>query len=123
MMLMPSPIWSVAFVIWVGGEVPNLDVSTSCRGAAEASILKDRAEDLTNSCIRSEKNTRSELQKAWSSFSVSDKAWCTSMVRAFAPTYTELAACLEMKKALADIKKDKSQSDPSTNGMGSGTRP
>jgi hypothetical protein len=129
MMLMPSPIWSVAFIVWVaGGAVPNLDVSTSCRGAAEASLSKDRSQDLTNSCIHSEQNTRSELEKAWSTFSGSDKAWCTSTVRGFAPTYTELAACLEMKKALADMKKNNSQSGqstngPTTNGMGPGTRP
>jgi hypothetical protein len=100
----------VLLQVLVAGAVPSLDVSTSCRGAAEAGSPKDKAGVPLKSCVRSEQQTRSELQKNWPTFQLSDRVWCTSTVQGFAPTYTELAACLDMKKALADAKKDSRQS-------------
>jgi hypothetical protein len=114
--ILPLPVWPLLLQVLVAGGVPSLDVSTSCRRAAEAGSPKDKAGDLMKSCIRSEQQTRSELQKNWPTFPNSDRVWCKSAVQGFAPTYTELAACLDMKKALADAKRVNPQSVPKTTG-------
>jgi len=45
-------------------SVPTWDVSTSCRGAAEAGFVQDTAENLKR-CIESEQQTRDLLSKDW----------------------------------------------------------
>ena len=122
-MILSVQLWPVLLQVLVAGGVPSLDVSTSCRGAADTGIPKYKASDLMKSCIRSEQQTRAELERTWPTFSLADRLWCASTVQGFAPTYTELAACLDMKKALADGKRDNPQSLPTTTGTASSTRP
>jgi hypothetical protein len=121
-MIIPSPAWPLVLQLLVADGVPKLDVTASCRGAAEVGISNNRAEDLAKTCIKKEQQTRNELEKAWSGFPVSDRVWCTTMVQGYAPTYTELATCLDMKSALANIKSGNSRSGPTTTGTGSATR-
>jgi hypothetical protein len=85
-------------VVAVADGVPNLDVTASCRAAGEAAGSKDRMQN----CLDSEKKTRDLLVKDWSTFTPADRADCIKSIVSFAPTYTELITCLEMRR---DVKK------------------
>jgi hypothetical protein len=84
-------------------SVPNWDVSTSCRGAAEAGFVQDTAANLKR-CVESEQHTREVLSKDWSSFPAADRAKCVK-TQTFSPTYSELATCLEMNRDLRNAAK------------------
>ena len=85
--------------------VPNLDVTPSCRGAARAGYVATTQERL-QSCIAGEHRTRDQLAKEWSSFPVAERTFCLASIKGFEPTYTELATCLEMKRALAEDRRE-----------------
>ena len=76
--------------------VPQWDVTRSCRGAADAAGPGQAGEDRFKSCLASEQKTREKLQGDWSGFPPADKTKCIESIKWFEPTYTELAACLEM---------------------------
>ena len=80
----------------VSGGVPTWDVTQSCRGAADAAGSGQIGEDRFKSCLASEQNTRTKLQSDWEKFPSADKVKCIESIQWFEPTYTELAACLEM---------------------------
>jgi len=76
-------------------DVPNWDVSSSCRAAAKFSYTQDAAE-REKSCVESENRTREKLAADWSQFPADERARCIKSIEWFSPTYTELVACLEM---------------------------
>ena len=84
----------------VADSVPSWDVTTSCRGAAEAGFVQETAVNLQR-CLDSEKRTREQLNKDWSTFPAADRVRCVK-TQTFSPTYSELATCLEMNR---DIRK------------------
>ncbi len=92
------PFLAVPFVlqIAVSDGVPHWDVTRSCRGAAEAAGPATEGRDRFKSCLASEQKTREGLQKDWSKFPAGDRLKCIQSIQWFEPTYTELAACLEM---------------------------
>ena len=90
-------------MIAAAGALPKLDVTASCRGAAEAGYATTTRERLQN-CIDSEQRTRDQLEKDWASFPAADRTWCVSSIQGFQPTYSELATCLEMKRDLRTMK-------------------
>ena len=92
-----------AQLIAASDAVPKLDVTPSCRGAARSGAVATTQERL-QTCIDTEHRTRDQLAKDWPSFSVGARVFCLASIRGFEPTYTELAACLEMKRALANAK-------------------
>jgi hypothetical protein len=101
---------AIAFVgIWfcpsyaAADSVPNWDVTTSCRGAAEAGFVQDTATNLKR-CIDSEQHTRELLTKDWSSFPASDRTKCVK-IQTFSHTYSELATCLEMNRDIRNAAK------------------
>lgn len=101
-MFVPFFAWPLAAQLIVAADtVPKIDVTPSCRGAAQAGYIATTAERL-KSCIESENRTRDQLVKDWGTFAVADRTWCVSSIAGFQPTYSELATCLEMKR---DIKK------------------
>jgi len=59
-------------MIAAAGALPKLDVTASCRGAAEAGYATTTRERLQN-CIDSEHRTRDQLDKNWSSFPVANR--------------------------------------------------
>jgi hypothetical protein len=93
-------------------DLPKLDVTASCKGAAEAGYAATTKERLQN-CVDSEHRTRDQLGKNWSNFPVSSRTFCLSSIAHFAPTYTELATCLEIRRDLANPKPP----EAGTNGM------
>ena len=74
-----TAVATVSVGIWfcpgyaVAGSVPSWDVTTSCRGAAEAGFVQDTAANLKR-CHDSEQRTREQLDKDWSTFPAADKS-------------------------------------------------
>ena len=99
-------------LIAAAGDIPKLDVTASCRGAVEAGYATTTRERLQN-CIDSEHRTRDQLGKTWAGFPASVRTLCISSIARYAPTYTELATCLEMRRDLANTK----PAEAGTNGM------
>jgi len=86
--------------------VPDWDVTTSCRGAAEAGFTQDTSANLKR-CLDSEQRTREQLTKDWSTFPAADRVKCVK-TQTFSPTYSELATCLEMSR---DLRNDAKPAD------------
>jgi hypothetical protein len=84
-----------------GDGVPNWDLTASCRAAAEVAY-PGQAGDREKACIESEHNTREKLAVNWSTFPAEERTKCIKSIEWFSPTYTELAACLEM---YGDVKR------------------
>jgi hypothetical protein len=103
---------AVQLIAAASGDLPKLDVTASCKGAAEAGYAATTQERLKN-CVDSEHRTRDQLAKNWTGFPANSRAFCLSSIAHFAPTYTELATCLEMRRDLANPKPPQA----STNGM------
>jgi hypothetical protein len=78
-----------------GNGVPNWDVASSCRAAAEVAYA-GQAGEREKSCSESENRTREKLVANWSTFPAEERTRCIKSIEWFSPTYTELDACLEM---------------------------
>lgn len=92
------PFLAVPFVVQiaVSDGVPRWDVTKSCRGAAQAAGPGKEGKDRFKSCLASEQRTRQQLQVNWTKYPAGDRFKCIQSIKWFEPTYTELAACLEM---------------------------
>jgi len=92
------PFLAVPFVlqIAISDGVPHWSVTKSCQGAARAAGPGTEGKDRFKSCLASEQKTKEGLQATWSKFPVGDRLKCIQSIQWFEPTYTELAACLEM---------------------------
>ena len=107
-------IWSAGRVS-KGDGVPNWDVTSSCRAAAEVAY-PGQAGDREKACTESEHNTREKLAADWSTFPAEERTRCIKSIEWFSPTYTELAACLEM---YGDVRKARENAaKPATTGLG-----
>src|SRR5262245_9484250 len=78
-----------------GNGVPNWNVSSSCRAAAQFAYNQS-ASERQKACIESENRTREKLAADWSTFPADERVRCIKSIEWFSPTYTELAACIEM---------------------------
>jgi len=92
------PLFAVPLVVQIATSdgVPQWDVTASCKGAANAAGDGEQGQARLKSCMESEQRTRSMLEKGWSAFPANDRSQCIKTIQWFEPTYTELAACLEM---------------------------
>jgi hypothetical protein len=104
----------LALQLALADGVPTWDVRPSCRGAAAAGYMKP-TEDRLKVCLDSEERARDELQRNWGNFIAADRNKCVESIQWFEPTYTELAACLEMSR---DVRTDGVEK-PTTTGQGS----
>jgi hypothetical protein len=100
-------------------SVPNLDVTPSCRGAARA-VVKSESEKREKACYDTEKAARDKLTQNWPSFPAKDRNFCLTAVKGYAPTYTELAICLEM---IRDVRQISDKPEESTGKPAPLTRP
>jgi hypothetical protein len=108
------PFLTVPLVIQiaVADGVPRWDVTASCRGAAEAAGPGDQGKDRFKSCLASEQKTREKLESEWTTYPPADRIKCIQSIKWFEPTYTELAACLEMARDAKNLKEGVSPSKP-----------
>ena len=95
-MFIPFLAVPIVLQIAVSDGVPRWDVTKSCRGAAQAAGPGKEGEDRFKSCLASEQKTREKLESDWAKFPAGDRIKCIESIKWFEPTYTELAACLEM---------------------------
>lgn len=99
----------------VADSVPNLNVEQVCQGIAQQggvtfhdSAIGQEKKD----CLDSEKATRDEIVKQWSTFSAADKTSCVNESRMGGDSsYTELLTCLEMAR---DVRKMRSEANAPT---------
>jgi hypothetical protein len=98
-----APLFAASLVIQAAtstaagpGAVPHWDVTASCKGAAAAAGEGEQGQARLKGCMESEARTREMLEKSWTGFAAKDRAQCIKTIQWFEPTYTELAACLEM---------------------------
>jgi hypothetical protein len=96
-MIIPHLAVPIAVYVTVAQGLPNWDVTASCRGAASAGYVEQSTERL-KSCLASEQQTRDKLAGEWSSFNAADRMTCVRSINWFEPTYSELAACLELAR-------------------------
>jgi len=86
----------------VADSVPTLDVEQVCQGIAQqggVTFHDSAVAQEKKDCLDSEKSTRDELAKEWSTFSAADKTACTNEARMGGDSsYTELLTCLEMAR-------------------------
>jgi hypothetical protein len=92
-----------SLVLAAAAPLPRYNVEPSCRAAAK------RADDpaYVSVCLRKEQEARLQIQRQWREFNSTDKAQCIPRTRVFdRGTYTELLTCLELSRALRDLRKD-----------------
>ncbi|MGZ5876855.1 MAG: hypothetical protein ACXWKP_32775 [Bradyrhizobium sp.] len=82
-------------VLAAGEPVPDINPDPSCRSvAARAKPIGD-----IEVCMHEERAARDALVKRWGEFSANEMAACIPLATAGGmPTYTELLACLEIKR-------------------------
>ena len=104
-MFIPHLAMPIAVYVTVADGLPNWDVTASCRGAASSGYVEQSTERL-KSCLASEQKTRDKLAGEWSSFTAADRIKCVESIKWFEPTYTELAACLDMARDVKSVGSD-----------------
>jgi len=88
-----------------GAGVPNWDVTSSCRAAAEVAYA-GQAGEREKSCFESENRAREKLAADWSTYPTAERTRCIGSIEWFSPTYTELATCLEMYGQAKNIREN-----------------
>ena len=71
------------------GEIPNFDITVTCRGSGSI--------QTPASCMQDEQAARAQLAKLWPQFKQSDASRCIKITtnRAAAAGYVELLTCLQ----------------------------
>jgi hypothetical protein len=110
-MILPSIVALGAHLLTpVADSVPVLNVEPVCAGIAvqggssfhDPAIAKEKQD-----CLQSEKDTRDELVKRWSTFSAADKDHCINESKMGGDSsYTELLTCLEMARDVRNLGTD-----------------
>jgi hypothetical protein len=95
----------LTLLIATADSIPNWNVTASCRGASSVGYAGQTSERL-KSCLESEKQTREKLAVDWWSYPAADRANCIESIKWFEPTYTELAACLEMSRDVRKLREN-----------------
>jgi len=87
----------------ISDQVPNLNVTPSCRGAAEIRIAGAQSFD---DCMKDENDARAQLARSWQSFSVRNRVNCTAEASLDGlASYVELLSCLQMASAVEADKR------------------
>jgi hypothetical protein len=107
MILPPTLLVGVSLLISVVDGVPSLNVEQVCEGIAQQGGVSFRDPNIAvekKNCVDSERATRDELAKQWSSFSAADKTACTNEATMGGDSsYTELLTCLEMARDVRSL--------------------
>jgi hypothetical protein len=116
MILPPALVLGLHLMMPVSDSVPTLNVDQVCQGIAQQGGVSfhdnDVAEEKRN-CLDSEKATRDQLVKEWSSFGPADKTACTNeSLMGGESSYTELLTCLEMARDVRTMQNE--QADAAT---------
>ena len=106
-MILPSVLALGAHMLMpIADSVPTFNIEPVCRGIAVQGGTSYR--DITvakakQDCIDSERETRGQVVKQWSTFSAADRRHCIDEATMGGDSsYTELLTCLEMAR---DVRK------------------
>src|SRR3974390_1736384 len=101
-MILPPALLLAASLIIPVDNVPSLNVEQVCEGIAQQGGVSFRDPNIAvekKNCVDSERATRDELAKQWSSFSAIDKTACTNeATMGGESSYTDILTCLEMAR-------------------------
>ena len=112
LLIAAMPAWAQArSKVSKGNGIPNWDVSSSCRAAAKVAY-SENANDREKSCMEGEKRTREKLAADWSTFPADERARCIKSIEWFSPTYTELAACIELYGQVRNLRENPASATP-----------
>jgi hypothetical protein len=112
LLIAATPMWAQARSagkVSKGNGVPNWDVSSSCRAAGKVAYTD--ASEREKSCMEGENRTREKLVSDWSTFPADERTRCIKSIEWFSPTYTELAACIEMYRQVRDLRENPTTPD------------
>lgn len=85
-------------VVNVADTVPRYDVRPTCRAAVDM-ISGGTGGRTVENCLAGEEGARKELEKDWSKFPSPERSQCVAtMAKGGAPSYVELAVCLDMMR-------------------------
>jgi hypothetical protein len=85
-------------------EVPTLDVSPTCKPTAGDHTFQID----TDRCLKSEREAREQLTRAWGNFPAADRSLCTqTATMGGTASYVHLITCLEMKRDVAKLPPDR----------------
>jgi len=76
-------------------QVPNFNISGSCKAAETYDISEDRNKTY-NGCMQDEERARGLINKNWSHYKAKDRVDCVTPAQIVAPSYVEILTCLEM---------------------------
>jgi hypothetical protein len=100
-------------------QMPTIDLQARCKRseAAQMDMMGDKS--LQNvafdSCIRSENDAKSAIEKAWGDIPASYKTFCVRPAD-FSPSYIEWIACLELMIDLRKLRAATSSRPADTDG-------
>ena len=100
-------------LIAAGDGIPKLDVTASCRGAAEAGYVTTTREPSAKAASTASTAPATSSARTGRASRPALVRSASRRLQEFAPTYTELATCLEMRRDLAKPK----PREATTNGM------
>jgi hypothetical protein len=101
MLSLSGALLAAQLTLTVADQVPKLDVTPGCRGAAAMGIGA-----TSQNCVADEKSAQEQLAKEWGQFAKSDKASCTEEISGFEPSYVELLTCLEAARDAKQVPHD-----------------
>lgn len=110
MMLPTALALGAQLLMPIADSVPVLNVQQVCDGIAQQGGVTFHDPQIgqeRKDCLDSEKSTREELVKQWSSFMAADKVACTNEAEMGGDSsYTELLTCLEMARDVRTLQKE-----------------
>ena len=102
----------LAPLILVAEQVPHLQYQASCRGAIEATKAAGGRNE--NACLNDEMAAEATLHQEWKHFSSDQRDHCLRLQSAGgSPSYVELLTCVELGKAVKDLKAKRSSQERS----------
>jgi hypothetical protein len=98
MMMFAIPLAGLGLLVNVADTVPRYDVTPTCRAAIN--MVATGSEGRTvESCVAGEERARKDLEKEWPKTPSAERSQCiATMAKGGAPSYVELAVCLEMMR-------------------------
>jgi hypothetical protein len=88
-----------------GSGLPKLDIEYACHSSERAiAAVISVTTDIYMSCLDDENEARGQLDKTWADFPAPDKARCIQP-KEYLPSYVEWLTCLEMTKAVKEMRK------------------
>lgn len=98
-----SAIFATQLTVPVADQVPNLNVTSSCRAAADINRTSGLADPQSyDNCMRDEDAARQELVPVWASFKAADRDRCSDEASSGGVySYVELLVCLQMARDAA----------------------